>query len=396
MKDLFLRRKAGVALVALALAGAASEPSWSQPMPSGPPAVGVVEAARRPVTEKFEFMGRVEATDRVDLVARVNGFLEQQLFTEGADVKKGDLLYRLERPPYEADLAAKQAAVAQAEAQLANANIQLQRATDLLKSAAGTQARYDDALAAQRSAAAQLRSAQAAERYSRINLGYTEISAPVGGRISRTAVTVGNVVGPSSGTLAAIVSQDPMYVTFPVPVRTALDLRTRFGAQGGFKAVMLRLRLPDGRIYGQLGTVNFADVTIGQDTDTLTFRGTVPNPALSASEGGDGRLRELTHSEFVTVVVEAARPVDQLTIPREAVLSDQRGDFVYVVGAADKVERRAVQLGQSTPESAIILSGLKAGEHVVVEGLQRIQPGMQVAPSPVNNTGTRAATASRS
>ena len=393
MKHFLLRRNAGLALVALAFAGAASEPSWSQPMPSGPPAVGVVEAARRPVTEKFEFMGRVEATDRVDLVARVNGFLEQQLFTEGAEVKKGDLLYRLERPPYEADLAAKQAAVAQAEAQLTNANIQLQRATDLLKSAAGTQARYDDALAAQRSAAAQLRSAQAAERQSQINLGYTEIWAPVGGRISRTAVTVGNVVGPSSGTLATIVSQDPMYVTFPVPVRTALDLRTRFGAQGGFKAVMLRLRLPDGRMYGQPGTVNFADVTIGQDTDTLTFRGTVPNPVLSASEGGDGRLRELTHGEFVTVVVEAAKPVEQLTIPREAVLSDQRGDFVYVVGAEDKVERRAVQLGQSTPESAVISGGLKEGERVVLEGVQRVQPGMQVAPAPVNDTGTRAATA---
>ena len=395
MRHSFLHRRVGVCFAVLLTAGAASRPAWSQPVQSGPPAVGVVEAARRPVKESFEFMGRVEATDRVDLTARVNGFLEQKLFVEGADVKQGDLLYRLERPPYEADLAAKQAAVAQAEAQLANADIQFQRAKDLLKAAAGTQARYDDTLAALRSAAAQLKSAQAAERQSRINLGYTEVWAPVAGRIGRTAVTVGNVVGPSSGTLATVVSQDPMYVTFPVPVRTALDLRSRFGAKGGFKAVVLRLRLPDGRIYGQPGTVNFADVTVGQDTDTLTFRGTVPNPLLSVPEGGDGRLRELTHGEFVTLVVEAAKPIEELTIPREAVLSDQRGDFVYMVGAGDKVERRAVQLGQSTQDRAVISAGLKEGERVVVDGVQRVQPGMQVAPAPVN-TSPNAATASRS
>jgi membrane fusion protein, multidrug efflux system len=395
MLNSLLHRNACLGLVALLLTGAASKAARSEPAASEPPAVGVVEAVRRPVTDIYEFMGRVQATDRVDLLARVNGFLEQQLFIEGAEVKNGDLLYRLEQPPYQADLEAKQAAVAQAEAQLANADIQLRRAKDLLRGPAGTQARYDDALTAKLSAAAQLRSAQAAERQSRINLGYTEIQAPIAGRIGRGSVTIGNVVGPSSGVLATIVSQDPMYVTFPVPMRTALDVRTRYGAKGGFQAVQIRLRLPDGRMYGQLGTVNFADVTVGQDTDTLTFRATIPNPVLVRSEGGDGRLRELTDSEFVKVVVEAVKPVDQLTIPREAVLSDQQGDFVYVVGAGDKVERRAVQLGQSTPESAVVSGGLKEGERVVLEGVQRVQPGIQVAPAPIN-TGGRAADSDRS
>lgn len=394
MKPFLAFRNAAPGLLALLLVAAAFQPASSQQAP-GPPAVGVVEAARSPIRDTFEFMGRVEATDRVDLVARVNGFLEERLFTEGDEVKKGDLLYRLERPPYEAEVAARQAAIAQAEAQLVNAEIELTRATKLLKTAAGMQARVDDTLAKQRTAAAQLKSAQAAERQSQINLGYTEIWAPVGGRISRTAVTDGNVVGPSFGTLATIVSQDPMYVTFPVPMRTALDARSRFGAKGGLGAVVIRLRLPDGRMYGQTGTVNFVDVATGQDTDTLTFRGTVPNPRLSESEGGDGRLRELTPGEFVTVVVEAARPVEHLTIPRDAVLSDQRGDFVYVVGAGDKVERRAVQLGQSTPETAVILDGLKDAERVVVEGLQRIQPGMQVAPAPID-ASINAASPSRS
>jgi membrane fusion protein, multidrug efflux system len=393
MRYFLLHRSAVLGLAAFLAAGAASEPARSQPAPSGPPAVGVIEAVRRPVTDSYEFMGRVQAVDRVDLVARVNGFLEQQLFTEGAEVKKGDLLYRLEQPPYQADLAAKQAAIAQAEAQLDNANIQLERARDLLKGPAGTQARVDDALAAQRSAAAQLKSAQAAERQSLINLGYTEIKAPIDGRISRTAVTVGNVVGPSSGLLATIVSQDPIYVTFPIPMRSALELRTRYAPKGGFDAVAIRLRLPDGRLYGQTGTLGFADVTVGKDTDSLTVRGTIPNPRLTSAEGGNGQLRELTDSEFVTVVLEAATPVEQLTLPREAVLSDQRGDFVYVVGSGDKVERRPVKLGQSTAETAVIAEGVKEGERVVLEGVQRIQPGMPVAPAPAD-TRIRAASAS--
>ncbi len=375
-------RLAGFGLAAL-LVGAAG-PASSQPAPSGPPPVGVIEPVRRPVADSYDFMGRIQAVDRVDLVARVSGFLEQQFFTEGAEVKKGDLLYRLEQPPYQADLAARQAAVAQAEAQLDNANIQLDRAKKLLKGPAGTQARVDDASAAQRGAAAQVRSAQAAERQSQINLGYTEVRSPIDGRIGRTAVTVGNVVGPGSGVLATIVSEDPIYVTFPIPVRTALELRNRYAAKGGFNAVAIRLRLPDGRVYGPSGALNFADVTVGKDTDSLAVRGTIPNPVLTSAEGGNGQLRELTDSEFVTVVLEAATPVEQLTLPREAVMSDQRGDFVYVVGAADKVERRAVKLGQSSAETAVISEGVKDGEHVVLEGVQRVQPGMQVAPAPVD------------
>ena len=379
---------AGAALLAVVFAAPGA---MAQPLPSGPPAVGIVKAARRPVTESFEFMGHVQATDRVELHARVTGFLNEQYFTEGADVKKGDLLYRIEQPPYQADAAAKRAAIARAEAQLENAGIQLQRAKDLLKGPAGTQARHDDALAAQRSAAAQLKSAQASDWQSQINLGYTEMRAPIGGRISRTAVTIGNTVGAGgySGTLATIVSQDPIYVTFPVPVRTSLDLRTRYAAKGGFKAVTIRVRLPDGRMYGPSGTLNFADVTTGQDTDSLTLRATIANPSLPHPEVGDSRLRELTDGEFVTVVLEAATPVAQLTIPREAVLSDQRGDFVYLVGAEDKVERRAIRLGQSTAETAVILDGLKEGERVVLEGMQRVRPGMHVAPAPAD-TNSRA------
>jgi membrane fusion protein, multidrug efflux system len=380
----FLRRTTSFGLIALLLAGLASKPGSSQTAPAGPPAVGVVEAARRPITESYEFMGRVQARDRVELIARVPAFLEEQFFTEGAEVKKGDLLYRLEQPPYQADLEAKQAAIAQAEAQLKNAEIQLNRATELLKGPAGLKMRYDDALTAKLSAEAQLRAAQAAAHQSQINLDYTEIRAPVDGRISRTSVTIGNVVGPTSGALATIVSQDPMYVTFPVPTRTAVDLRNRYVVQGGFNAVVIEIRMSDGRMYGQPGSINFADVTISQDTDTLTVRGTIPNPILSNTGVAGTSIRELTDGEFVTVLVESSKPVEQLTVPREAVLSDQRGDFVYIVDANNNVERRDVHLGQSTSVTAAVAAGLTEGERVVLEGVQRVQPGMKVAPGPAD------------
>jgi membrane fusion protein, multidrug efflux system len=266
------------------------------------------------------------------------------------------------------------------------------RAKKLVQALAGSQERYDDALATQRSASAQLRSAHAAEQQSQINLDYTEIRAPIDGRIGRSSMTIGNVVGPGSGTLATIVSQDPMYVAFPVPVRTAIELRNRIAAKGGFDSVAIKVRLPDGSMYDHSGRLNFADVTIGPDTDSLILRGSFPNPVQSRMQLGASSLRALDDGAFVTVVVESATPVDLLALPREAVLSDQRGDFVYIVDAENTVERRSVQLGQSTPATAVISNGLAEGDRVVLEGLQRVQAGMKVAPSPAD-ADTRAADA---
>ena len=216
--------------------------------PSGPPVVGVATVENKPMTDTYEFNGRIQAINSVNIVARVTAFLEKQLFVEGSDVKKGDLIYTLERPPFQAAVDSQKAAVEQAQAQLDNANIQLWRAQQLVDKAAGTQKAVDDALAAQRTAAAQLKSAQAQLETAQINLDYTEIHAPVDGRIGRTSVTVGNVVSPSSGTLTTVVSQDPMYVVFPVPTRRALELRQEYADKGGFNAVKIRIRLPDGRI----------------------------------------------------------------------------------------------------------------------------------------------------
>jgi membrane fusion protein, multidrug efflux system len=375
-------RMAGI-LLSAALMTAGLSAANAQTGPSGPPAVGVMEAVKRPITESNEFLGRIEATNRVSVVARVTAFLEKRNFVEGAEVKTGDLLYELERGPFEADLKSKQAQVAQLQATLVNAKLTTDRARTLLGGPAGQQSTYDAALANQQSLEAQIEAAQAQVDLSQINLDYTQIRSPIDGMIGRTAVTEGNVVTPSSGVLTTIVSQDPMYVTFPVSVREGLILRDRYATRGGFKAVVIRLRLTDGRIYDQVGQLNFVNNTIAQNTDTITLRGTIPNPPLP-NLGPRLTVRELTDNEFVTVLLEGVEPVEVLAVPRSAVLSDQEGEYVYVVGADNKAEQRRIKLGQSTSTVAAVTSGLSEGEKVVVEGLQKVRPGQAVAPGPAS------------
>ena len=357
-------------------------------MPGGPPAVGVVHAAKQAITETSEFVGRIQATDRVALVARVTAFLEQRLFNEGAEVNKGDLLYLLEQPPFQADLAAKQATVQQMQAQLANATIAFNRAASLLKTPAGQQSSVDDSRATMLSDAAQMQNAQAQLQQSQINLNYTEIRAPISGKIGRTSVTIGNVVSPGSGVLTTIVSQDPMYVVFPVALRAELDLRDRYADKGGLNAVVIKLRLPNGKIYGQTGKLTFIDNTVSATTDTIILRGTIANPPLGEGKMDGAAVRELTDGEFVTVLIEGIQPVEVLAIPRAAVLSDQQGDYVYTVDGQNKVAQTRIKLGQSTPITASVLSGLTDGETVIVDGIQRVRPGIQVAPGPASPTPT--------
>jgi membrane fusion protein (multidrug efflux system) len=195
-------------------------------------------------------------------------------------------------------------------------------------------------------------------------------------------VTEGNVVSPTSGTLATIVSQDPMYALFPISLRAGLDLRTRYAAKGGYSAVVIKLRLPDGRIYAPGGKLDYVSPTVAENTDTITLRGAIPNPVFPGMTAGQPGSRELTDGEFVTVLLEGAQPITVLGIPRAAVLSDQEGDYVYVVDAQNKAQIRRVQLGQSTPSTAVVTNGLADGELIVSEGLQRVRPGEAVSPSP--------------
>jgi membrane fusion protein, multidrug efflux system len=370
------------ALLAASLVLAAS--AAAQPAPSGPPAVGVVRAKRQQIIQSDQFIGRIQAVRRVALVARVTAFLDKRLFVEGSEVQKGDLLYVLEQPPFQAQVDANKATVAQLEAQHHNAELTLERAQALLKTQAGPQTTVDSAIAAERALAAQIAGAEAQLSESEINLSYTEIHAPIDGKISSTAVTEGNIVSPTTGVLATIFSQDPMYVTFSIAQRTAVDLRNRYASKGGVSAVVIKLRLPDGQTYGEDGKVDYASPTVAENTDTVSIRGVIPNPVLPGMKVGTPGSRELTDGEFVTVVLEGVQPIFVLAVPRAAVLSDQQGDYVFVVDAQNKAEIRRIQLGQSTPSTAVITNGLKEGELVVCEGLQRVRAGQAVSPGPAS------------
>jgi membrane fusion protein (multidrug efflux system) len=374
---------AGSLLVGAALSAViwAAPSAMAQPLPSGPPVVGVIKVEHRPMTDSYEFNGRIQAINSVNIIARVTAFLDQQLFTEGTDVKKGDLLYTLERPPYQAAVDVQKAAVAQAQAQLENSNIELWRKQELLEKSAGSKQALDSAQAAQRVGVAQLQSAQAQLERAQIDLGYTEIRSPIDGRIGRTSVTVGNMVGQASGTLTTVVSQDPMYVVFPIPTRRAIELREAYSRQGGFDAVKIRLRLPDGRIYDETGKLDFINNAVAQDTDTFLLRGVISNPVRGQETAGGVNLRELVADEFVTVLLESVQPKPVIAVPRTAILADQQGSYVYVVDDQNIARQRRVSLGQVTPETAGIVEGLKEGEQVVVEGVQRARPNSPVTPA---------------
>ncbi len=363
----------------LLLAGAIgfAHPAAAAP-PAAAPTVGVVKAKLEPVYTAHQYVGRILAVNTVRLEARVTGFLEKRLFEQGSDVSQGQLLYVIEQPPYQAAVAQQQAAIAQAEAQLTNAIATLNRSVQLLHTPAGQQSTVDSARATQLTDAAELASAKAQLDTASINLGYTEIRAPISGRIGISNISTGNVVGPSSGTLAVIVSQDPMYIAFEMPVVDALALNDRYRANGGLAALALRVVLPDGKTYAHQGTVSFMGNTVSSTTDTILVRGTIANPVLPGSFGPGVPNRELTDGEFVTVIVQEAKPQEAVVVPRQAVLYDQLGAYTLVVGPNDMVERRDVALGQTTPETAVVESGVKAGDQVITEGIQRVRPGLKV------------------
>jgi membrane fusion protein (multidrug efflux system) len=361
------------------LALGAGGPSFAQQPPGQPPAVGVVAAARQPTIQSSEYTGRILATNRVNVVARVSAYLEQVLFKEGAEVQDGDLLYRLDQRPFEADMQAREASVAQFKAQLKNAEAVTTRAKALQGTPAYQPSAVDIAVANEDALKAQVLGAEGQLQQAEINLAYTQIRAPISGKIGRTSVTVGNFVTPSSGVLCTIVSQDPMYVLFPVSTRAVIDLQRRSAKDG---ALVIRLRLPDGKIYGPTGRLDFVDNTVAGNTDTMTLRGVIPNPVIEGSPNG---TRELIDNELVTVILEDVQPTEAIGVPRSAVLADQEGDYVFVVGGDNKAEQRRVKLAKSsTPAVAIITSGLTDGEKVILDGIQRVRNGQPVSPGPAS------------
>ena len=338
---------------------------------SAPPAVpvGTIAATRKPIARTADFVGRVQAIDRVEVQARITGYLHEVLFKEGDPVKEGQALYRIEKDLFQAAVDQAEGALAASKAKKLLAAIQYERAEQMMKTSAGTVVARDQALTADRAAEAQTLIDQANLDTAKINLGYTDVTSPVTGKIGRTAITKGNVVSPQSGSLTTIVSQDPIYVLFPVSQRQLMRAR---GAErsADIKGIKVKLRFADGSTYSEIGQIDFVDVTVDRATDTVQVRAVFPD-----------RSGVLIDGQLVAVNLEAGTPEEQVLVPQAALITDQQGVYVFVVEEG-KVAIRRVKTGGANGEDIIVTDGLSGGEQVIVDGLQTVRPGMSVTASP--------------
>jgi len=324
------------------------------------------------IEDQSDFVGRVAAMDKVDLRARVPGFLKRRAFTEGQDVEGGDLLFEIEPDQYMAVVQQREADLAKAKADQLNTAAQLKRGQELVRDKNIAQSKVDELQAADSIAKASSEQAKAALDSAKLDLGYTRVMAPVPGRIGLAKYTVGNLVGPESGPLATLISHDPIYVQFPLTQRELLQAKREVQDKGGDpKNVVIRVRLPDGTLYEHTGKLNFVDVTTDAGTDTVTLRAELPNPN-----------RFLVDGQYVGVVVQAGEPESAIVIPQSALQVDQQGTFVLVIDAEGKAQIRRVQTGTAKGPMVSVKSGLKDGELVISEGIQKVRPGQPVIATP--------------
>lgn len=362
-----------VAIWPVLLACGVAIPAHAQQPPPAAVPVGVVKAERTAIKKALTFVGRVEAVNRVEVRARVTGYLEEVLFKEGDQVKAGAPLYRIEHGLFQAAVEQAQGALARSKASKALTEIQLKRAQDLVQRQAGTEVARDQAKAADDTAAGSIMTDEANLATAKINLGYTDIASPIDGEIGRTNITKGNVVSPDSGVLTVIVSVDPMYVTFPVSDRDLLQAREagRAGGMKDFSDFKVSIRFSNGSPYDQTGSINFINVTVDRTTDTVLARATIPNPKSILIDG-----------QLVTVEIELGTPQEKVMVPQSALIADQGGVYVFVVEDGKAVIRR-VKPGGEQGAGVVIDDGLKGGELVIVDRLQAVRPGAAVIAQPV-------------
>jgi len=371
-------------LFALLVAGCQDD---LQPPPAGPPEVTVVPAIVKDIPIEEDFVGRVVAFRSVEVRTQVEGLLVRRAFMEGTDVKKGALLFEIDPRPLAAALGEAKARLARSEVVLDRARQKVARLKPLAEANAISREDYDEAVAGEKEAAAELQAGQATVEHARLNLDYTRITAPESGRIGRALVPEGRLVGKDGPThLATIDKIDPIYVTFTVTDKEAL-LLDKAAVSGKAKLlddskIPVRLKLPDDSEYAAMGKLDFASSTINPETGTFAVRAEFPN-----------RKQQLAPGMFVRVHVEVGQWPKAVLVPQRAVLKAPKGHYVYVVGKNNAVERRDVQVGDWFESSWIIEKGVAAGDPVVVDGLQALTPGATVKPVPVDQAPARAAAA---
>lgn len=351
------------------------------------PAVTVAPVVRTRLPDERERVGQVRAVEDVELRARVTGFLEERRFEEGAFVERGQILFVLEKSSYEAEVRRSEAQVARARAALQKATLDLARVRSLHAQNVASQAALDDAITAETKARADVLATEAELREAQLHLEYTEIRAPISGRIGRSGFSRGDLVGPESGALATLVSIDPIHVYWQTPERVVVDFMRSNMAKGkdnlSLYGVTARLRFANGRMYEHPGELDFIDNRIDPTTGTQTVRAVFPNP-----EG------LLVPGQYASVLVEVGEPHEALVIPQSAVQEDQAGRFALVVNADNVVELRRISTGARQGIFWEVLDGLAEGERVIHEGLQKVRPGQAVdvteqAPEPPVAPGLR-------
>ena len=366
------------ALMAAVIAGCSS--SAAPPAPGGPAEVGVVTLEARPVTLSAELPGRTVSTVVAEVRPQVGGILRERLFTEGADVKAGQLLYRIDPAPYQAAVDSARATLAKARANVDSLRPKAARYAELAEIKAVAQQDTDDALAALRQAEAEVDAARAALDSATINLAYTRVTAPVAGRIGKSAVTPGALVTAGQATALATVQQvDPIYVDLTQSSADALRLRRAFEAgqlrQAGRNQAAVSLILEDGSRYGHEGRLQFTDITVNAGTGTVALRAVFPNPR-----------GELLPGMYVRAALQEGVAEQAVLVPQRGVSRNVKGEATaLVVGADNSVEQRVLQVSRPIGDSWLVETGLAAGERVIVEGSQKVRPKAVVKPVAVDN-----------
>jgi len=363
-----------LAAIAYGITGLRHSSASEKPAASAPPAVPVTVAAveRREVRPYDEFSGRLEAVDRVEVRPRVAGAIQSVHFTEGALVRAGELLLTIDPAPFAAELDRAQAQLAAAQARLDNATTERERAKRLWDEHAIAQREFDERVNARRTAEADVRAAEAALQIARLNLGYTQVRAPVSGRVGRLEVTAGNLVaaGPTAPVLTTIVSVSPIYASFDADegvVARALREVPSAGARPAIDRIPVAIATDDdAALHGRMQLI---------DNQVNTRSGTVR--ARAVFDNRDGRL---IPGQFVRVRLGHAKAENAVLVSESAVGTDQDKRYVMVVGSDNKVAYRPVTLGPSVDGLRIVSAGLEPGERIVVNGLQRVRPGSVVAP----------------
>ncbi|MDM0010878.1 efflux RND transporter periplasmic adaptor subunit [Variovorax sp. J22P168] len=389
----FPLRVAAVAAAAFVLIGLSACGKGEAPKAAGgpPPApeVGVVVATPGNVGLVTELPGRLEATRVAEVRARAAGILQQRVFQEGSDVKAGQVLFRIDPAPYAASLSSAEASLARAEANAVQAKALADRYKPLVDANAVSKQEYQNAVAAAKTAEADVAVGRAAVQTAKINLGYATVTAPISGRIGRSLVTEGALVGQGDATALAVIQQiNPLYVNFTQSATEVLRLRRalqdgQVKRAAGDEAASVRIVLEDGTEYAHPGRLLFSDLTVDQTTGQITLRAEVPNPK------GD-----LLPGLYVRVRLEQAQATNAITVPQQAVTRTQQGDTLTVVGADGKLSKRTVKISAAQNNQWVVLEGLKAGEQVMVDGFQKLQmmpPGTPVKAVPWKATQAPAA-----